>query len=77
MNKPIFYQAVLVEVDNVIETLYPNKNLTMADRMETEDAKCFRCGENKWFLLPKESVAVREGGKGYIECLNCGNVTHL
>ena len=34
-------------------------------------------GKNEWMLLAKEGVAVREGGKPYIECLGCGNTTHL
>jgi hypothetical protein len=28
-------------------------------------------------LLAKEQVAVKEGGKAYCECLNCGMMTHL
>jgi Zn ribbon nucleic-acid-binding protein len=45
--------------------------------MGSEEAKCPDCSNNEWFLLPDDSVAVREGGKPYIECLNCGYHTHL
>ena len=38
---------------------------------------CSECGGNKWMLLAKESVAVTQGGKPYIECLDCGSTTHL
>jgi len=81
---PRFYQAKLVPVKgNVLEHVYPyiNQNgkvtMTMTERMGSEEAKCTECGENKWMILPNECVAVREGGKPYIECLNCGYTTHL
>ena len=76
VNKPVFYQAVLQELDDqkVNEIL---KSSPMAVRMGSEDAKCPECGQNKWWLLPKEGAAVREGGKPYCECLNCGYTTHM
>jgi DNA-directed RNA polymerase subunit M/transcription elongation factor TFIIS len=76
VNKPIFYQAVLREIDDkkVNEIL---KGSSMTDRMGSKEAKCPECGENKWWLLPKEGTAVRTGGKSYIECLNCGYTTHM
>ena len=82
MSKPKFYQAVLKEVKgNVLDHVYPhlkgNGQLTMAERMGSDEAKCPECGENKWMLLPEESVAVVQGGKPYCECLNCGQMTHL
>ncbi len=82
MSKPKFYQAVLQEVKgNVLDHVYPhlkgNGQLTMAERMGTDEAKCPECGKNHWMLLAKESVAVVQGGKPYIECLNCGLTTHL
>ena len=82
MNKPTFYQAILVPVEgNVLDHVYPNlKNkgqLTMTERMGSEEARCEECGGSEWMLLPKESVAVKEGGKHYCECLGCGHVTHL
>ena len=78
-RKPKFYQAVLVPVEDVLEHVYKNKAdlFTLTERMGSEEAKCTECGENKWMLLPKEGSAVREGGKPYIECLNCGYTTHL
>jgi predicted RNA-binding Zn-ribbon protein involved in translation (DUF1610 family) len=81
MNKLKFYQSVLVPVKgNVLDHVYPHNvgnQSTMTERMGTEDAKCPDCGKNEWWLLPKESGAVREGGKPYIECLECGYQTHL
>lgn len=79
MNKPIFYQAILLEItENVLEFAYPqSKGLTLKERLGSENAECSECGKNEWFLLPKESIAVKEGGKPYIECLNCGFQTHL
>jgi len=84
-NKPKFFQTKLVEIKgNVLEKVYPNlcfkygnKPITMSERMESEEAICPDCGKNHWWLIPKESVAVRESGKPYIECLNCGYITHL
>jgi Zn ribbon nucleic-acid-binding protein len=82
LPKPKFYQAVLKPIKgNVLDHVYPHfkgKNqLTMTERMGSEEAKCPDCSNNEWFLLPDDSVAVREGGKPYIECINCGYHTHL
>ena len=82
MCTPKFFQAKLVEVkENVLDYVYPHlkgkEQLTITERLGNPEGKCPECGENIWFLLPKESVAVREGGKPYIECLNCGFLTHL
>ncbi len=81
-SKPKFYQAVLQEVKgNVLDHVYPylkgSNQLTMTERMGSEEAKCPECGGNHWMLLPKESVAVSQGGKPYMECLGCGEMTHL
>lgn len=80
MSKPKFYQAVLTEVKgNVLDHVYPqfkgNNQLTMTERMGNENATCPDCGKNHWMLFAKESVV--HGGKPYIECLNCGYITHL
>jgi DNA-directed RNA polymerase subunit M/transcription elongation factor TFIIS len=79
MSKPKFYQAILKPIKgDVLKTVYPHiDNMTMTERMGSEEASCPECGKNKWWLLPKESIAVKEGGKPYIECLNCGYQTHL
>jgi hypothetical protein len=82
MRKPKFYQTVLTEIkDNVFDHVYPYLNekeqMTMTERMGSEEAKCPECFNNEWWLLPSDSVSVREGGKPYIECLNCGLQTHL
>ena len=76
MKKPKFYQAVLKELTEE-EVLKITKGESIADRMEDEEANCWHCGSNKWWLLPKESIAVKEGGKPYCECLGCGYKTHL
>lgn len=71
-----FYQANLVLV--VPTKLYAiTKGQSVAERLGDEEGKCPSCGKNKWWLLPKECVAVRTGGKPYIECLECGYQTHL
>jgi len=82
MSKPKFYQAVLKEVKgNVLDHVYPqfkgSEQLTMEERLGNEEAKCPECQKNHWYLLPKESIAVSEGEKPYIECLGCGYTTHL
>lgn len=80
-RKPKFYKAELVEIKgNVLDEVnphLPNGTFTMAERMGSEEAKCPDCSNNEWWLLPSDSCAVREGGKPYIECLNCGYQTHL
>jgi hypothetical protein len=78
MIKPKFYQATLKEVKgNILKIEFPLHNMTFTERLGSEEALCPECNDNRWWLLPKESVAVREGGKAYIECLNCGYQTHL
>ena len=82
MKQPKFYQAVLIPVEgNVLDHVYPHikgrNQLTLTDRMGSEEAKCPDCGGNTWMLYAKESVVVREGGKPYMECLGCGMTTHL
>ena len=83
MSKPKFYQAVLVPIKgNVLDHVYPHligtpNQMTMTERMGTEEAKCGECGGNKWIVLAEESCAVQEGGKPYIECMGCSSITHL
>lgn len=78
MKTPVFYQLELKKVENVMEHVYGEKAklMTLEERLPNNGA-CEECGENVWHLLPKESASVREGGKPYIACQNCGNVTHL
>ena len=74
--KPKFYQAVLQPLgEKQVMTITKGQSLT--DRMGTPEANCPDCGKNEWWLMPKEGAAVRQGGKPYIECLNCGYSTHL
>ena len=77
MSKPKFFKAELKEVHNVLKEVYPLHNVSMSERMGSEDAECPECKQNEWWLLPDECIAVKEGGKPYIECLNCGYQTHL
>lgn len=72
MNKPKFYQAELRPIDDN-ELAKITKGIPIEERIEP----CPDCGGSEWWLLPKESIAVKEGGKPYCECLNCGYVTHL
>jgi DNA-directed RNA polymerase subunit RPC12/RpoP len=81
--KPKFFQAYLLEVKgNVFDHVYPQlkgskHQFTIVERMENPEGRCSDCGKNHWIIAPKESSIVREGGKPYIECLNCGYITHL
>lgn len=76
MSKPTFYKANLVlVVSHKVNEI--TKGQSIAERMGDEEGRCPECGKNKWWLLPKECVAVREGGKAYCECISCGYQTHL
>lgn len=85
LPKPKFYQTELKLIEgNVFDVAYPFlkgksgfAQFTLKERMGDDEAKCPDCSNNEWWLLPSDSVAVREGGKPYIECLNCGYSTHL
>jgi hypothetical protein len=75
-EKPKFFQAVLKPVKDVMKHVYPyDKTITIEERLG--DACCPDCMGNEWMLLAPEQVAVKQGGKVYIECLGCGYVTHL
>lgn len=73
--KPKFFQAKLVEL-NEQELDKELSGCSLEERLPN-NGECTECGANQWWLLPKEGVAVREGGKSYIECLDCGYQTHL
>ena len=76
-TKPKFYQAVLEEIsEKVLNNVYL-RGSSIGERMESEEALCPECNDNRWWVLPKESIAVREGGKHYCQCINCGYQTHL
>jgi len=80
-----FYKTILKKVKgNVLNDVYPHlvgtKNMpTLKERLGNNNGECPGCRNDKprWMLLPNESVAVTEGGKPYIECLDCGYITHL
>ena len=31
------------------------------------------CGSNRWILMPEDSDTVKEGGKFYLICYDCGS----
>lgn len=75
-----FYKTVLVPIaeSEVLKTVYPEwlaNQLTLEGRLPK--CECEDCKGTDWIIRPKESVAVKESGKPYIECMNCGYVTHL
>ena len=79
-GKPKFYQMVLqpVPVEDVIAHVYPNKPkgaITLEDRLPNNCA-CPICGHHNWMIRPVE-VRELDGYKPFIECMNCGNTTHL
>jgi len=74
--RPKFFQAEL-KIRTHSDIMKLTKGLSLTERMGSEKAECPECGCNHWWLLPREGAAVREGGKPYIECLNCGYSTHL
>jgi hypothetical protein len=89
MGKPVFYKPILHKVEgNVLEDVFPHlvgtKHMpTMEERLG--DGECPECPKEtwvekthtRWMLLAEESASVTQGGKAYIECLDCGYTTHL
>jgi len=82
MAEAKFFQCELREVKgNIIDHVYPRLKKdpvkpTLEQRLPNGGA-CPDCGKKEWMIFPVECVAVREGGKPYIECLGCGHTTHL
>lgn len=72
MAKLKFYQAELRTIEEA-----ELSRITKGQPITQRISECPLCGGTDWWLLPKESSAVREGGKPYCECLDCGHVTHL
>jgi hypothetical protein len=83
MGKEVrFFQSVLQEIPSskIMDVVYPNKpkgSVTLEERLPESEWNCPECNCNSWIVLPRESAAVKEGGKPYIECMNCGYSTHL
>lgn len=80
-GKPKFYQMVLqpVPLEDVIAHVYPNKSkgvITLEERLPNNCA-CEDCGHHNWMIHPVEIKDTLNGGKTYIECMNCGRHTHL
>jgi hypothetical protein len=48
----------------------------MKDRLSGKHCECEE-GQSMFVLLPKEHPAVKEGGKRYMLCINCGKASHL
>ena len=72
MSKLMFFQAELKPVNK--EGLM---TITKGIPVEERIGECPECGCIRWWLYPHESAIVREGGKPYCECLNCGYKSHL
>lgn len=72
-----FYKAVLKPVKDPLHYAYGVDLGTTIDDHMYKDGKCPDCGKDEWWFLPKESSAVREGGKPYIQCIGCGCSAHL
>jgi predicted RNA-binding Zn-ribbon protein involved in translation (DUF1610 family) len=85
-----FYKVILEPISNnkVLEYAYKrfpnteriitaiqNGDITLSERIG--DGKCPNCGKSEWMILSIKNPAVKEGGKSYIECINCGHTTHL
>ena len=59
-----FYQAVLKEVKgNVLDHAYPYLKgpgqLTMKERLGSDEGLCPECGQGEWMLYPKECCEVK------------------
>ena len=75
-EKPKFYKAKLFPL-TIKELLEITKGQNIAELMYDKEARCPVCGKTKWWIFPDESIVMREGGKPYCECINCGYNTHL
>ncbi len=73
---PKFYQAKLKKL-NHDDVMKLTCGLSLTERMGSELAKCPECKKNNWIVLPVESPIRKQSGKPYIECMNCGYMTHL
>ena len=80
MGKPKFFRTELIEVEgDVFDYLYPkykgkSDQFTLKERLGNDDARCTSCNNNTWVIQPK---LLCDSGKPYIQCMSCGNITHL
>ena len=74
MKKLKFYQEIIIptSIQDVKNMIYP---LTLNERIG--DGKCTECGKTEWIIKASNSSVVTQGGKIYIECFECGCMTHL
>ena len=90
MKQLKFYEANLLELDNdevlrVAERRFPHSKKVLQaiqrNEFDLEDrignGECDKCQEKRWLILPISCNFVKEGGKSYIMCMNCGHITHL
>lgn len=75
MKKPRFYQAKLERINDK-QLMELTHNIPLEERLPNNGA-CEGCGMNDWWIYPKESILISQVGKPYVECLNCGYITHL
>ena len=77
MTKPRFFQSVLKEIpaDKVIAHVYPNQKQLPTLEERLPQSNCPDCDCGSWVILSVQQQ--QNGGKPYIECLNCGYSTHL
>jgi len=82
-----------IPIDEVMKHVYPHLHGTKHEMSLEErlgDAECPNCPKEteeyghekkeaytRWMLLADETASVTQGGKPYIECLDCGYLTHL
>ena len=69
-------QKTLTNARQVCQEVYKQEDSDFRKRVK-ETLQCPDCGSTEFNLYPDEFVAVKEGGKPYIECAKCGYTTHL
>lgn len=73
---PTYYKAVYIKRKHGAAFDAAGNEINEEERGLT--GKCEATGEgHAWLRYPEWSVAVKEGGKEYIICLNCGEHGHL
>lgn len=66
-----------VEFFEVKKVAYTRLPICGSEKERGLDEDCECGGKHKWFVFPNWSEGVKEGGKSYLQCINCFQMSHL
>jgi hypothetical protein len=69
-----FKKRPLTQYEDIIDRGYAYPGTTLEERLG--DGRCPECGNNQWAIAPVV-LGSNQGGKCYIQCIECGAHLHF